>query len=81
MTSPLAASQILDEQFLTVRSKLIDLAATLDRMDRAAVNGNGSSVESDPRIKKIREAVQLLLETGPGRAEKMQLLFSLPYKS
>ena len=56
--SPLAASRILDEQFLTVRSKLIDLAATFDRLDRAVVDENGPSVGSDPRIENIQKAVE-----------------------
>ncbi|MEA1950745.1 MAG: hypothetical protein U9N87_05140 [Planctomycetota bacterium] len=77
--SPLAASLILDEQFLSVRSKLIDLAATFDRLDRAVADENGSSIGSDPRIEKIRQAVKRLLEAGPGRAEAIQLIFSLPY--
>ncbi len=76
---PLAASQILDVQFLGVRSKLIDLAATLDRMDRAAACENNSSIDTDPRIEQIRQAVKLLLESGPNRAEAIQLIFSLPY--
>lgn len=77
LPSPLAAARILDEQFLTVRSKLIDVAATLDRLDRAAANEKASAIESDPRIETIRQAVKLLLEAGPDRAEKMQLIFSL----
>ena len=77
--SPLAASRILDEQFLSVRSKLIDLAATLDRLDRAVEGENGSSIGSDARIEKIQKAVERLLEAGPGRAEAIQLIFSLPH--
>ena len=76
--SPLAASQILDEQFLAVRSKLIDLAAMLDRTDRAAACENASSMNTDPRIEQIRQAVRRLLEPGPNRAEAIQLIFSLP---
>ncbi len=77
--SPLEASRILDEQFLAVRSKLIDLAATFDRLDRAAAGENTSSINSDPRIEQIRRAVKQLLESGPNRTEKMQLIFSLPF--
>ena len=77
--SPLEATRILDEQFLSVRSKLIDLAATLDRLDRAATGENGSSIHNDPRIEQIREALRQLLESGPARTEAIQMLFSLPY--
>ncbi|MBN2295721.1 MAG: hypothetical protein JXM70_25035 [Pirellulales bacterium] len=77
--SPLAASDILDKQFLTVRSKLIDLAATFDRLDRAVADKNSASIDTNLRIVKIREAVARLLEAGPGRAEAIQLIFSLPY--
>ena len=72
--SPLDASQILDEQFLAVRARVIDVAATLDRIDRA-----DGRVDGDPRMIKLRQSFQELLDNGSGRAERIQLLFSLPY--
>ena len=70
------APQILDEQFLTVRAGLIEIAANLDRIDRAAASKDANG---DTRMQQIRQAIEQLLEPGPGRAERLQLIFSLPY--
>ena len=71
--TPLPAARALDMFFLDARSRLLDLAATLDRLDR----GGGS--DADPRLERIRQALLALLEPGPGRAERVQQLFSLAY--
>jgi hypothetical protein len=69
--------QIFDETFLVTRSKLLDLAATLDRIDRAA---EGDSFD-DPRRQRIEEALQILLAPNDSadRAKQLQQLFSRPY--
>lgn len=72
--TPLPAARALDMFFLDARSRLLDLAATLDRLDR----GDGSAA-ADPRLERIRQALLTLLEAGPGRAERVQQLFSLAY--
>ncbi len=75
MPIPLAAAELLDREFLTVRAKLIDLAAALDRFDRAE-----GTVADDPRIDQIRQSLQLLSGKASDRAEQVQLIFSLPYR-
>jgi hypothetical protein len=70
----LTAKAALDAAFFEARSKLLDLAAILDRIDR----GDGD-VDSDPRLALIREATEALLGDGPGRADRIQRIFSLPY--
>ena len=79
--NPSNALRILDEQFLTVRARLIEIAADLDRIDRAAGSEDtaGFSAAGDTRMQQIRQAIKQLLEPGPGRAERLQLIFSLPY--
>jgi hypothetical protein len=72
--TPLPATRALDLFFLDARSRLLDLAATLDRLDRG-----GGSVAADPRLEKVRKALLTLLETGSGRAERVQQIFSLDY--
>jgi hypothetical protein len=69
--------QILDETFLVTRSRLIDIAATLDRLDRA---GSAESLD-DPRQERIEEALEILLGKSDeaDRTKKMQQLFSRPY--
>ena len=63
--TPVPAATALDTYFLEVRSKLLDLAATLDRIDR----GQGATETAhDPRLGKIREALDVLKGQAPGRA-------------
>jgi hypothetical protein len=76
MPSPLSAPQVLDRVFLEVRARLLEIAAQLDRIDRA-----GGSVADDPRLARIRRGLELLREDRPDRAEQVQLLFSLPYEA
>jgi hypothetical protein len=74
--NPLPADRALDQFFLDARSRLLDLAATLDRIGR----GDGASaVSPDPRLERIRKALEILLDPSGGRAERIQKLFSLDY--
>jgi hypothetical protein len=70
------AAQVLDREFLTIRGKLLEVAAALDRIER----GQGSAA-GDPRLEKIRETLAVLAQKGTNRAEQLQLIFSLPYAS
>jgi len=74
MPIPLDAPEVLNREFPEIRARLLQLAAALDRMERAA-----GSTETDPRREKIREALSILGQSGPNRAERLQLLFSLGY--
>ena len=74
--NPLPANRALDQFFLDARCRLLDLAATLDRIGR----GEGASgVEADPRLERIHKALEILLDPSGGRAERIQKLFSLDY--
>src|SRR5207248_11800600 len=70
--TPLPANQALDAYFLEARSKLLDLAGILDRINR----GGGLD---DPRLARIRQALEVLHDQSGGRAERIQQLFSLDY--
>jgi hypothetical protein len=74
--TPLPADQVLERYFLEARSKLLDLAAILDRIDRGE---NAARVVQDPRLQRIQEALALLQKKSGSRAEAIQLLFSLAY--
>lgn len=74
MPSPMTAPEILDREFLEIRARLIQLAASLDRLDRAE-----GSVEDDARLDHVRQALAMLSDAGSDRAERLQLLFSRPY--
>jgi hypothetical protein len=65
-----SASQSLDREFLGIRCRLIELAAGLDRIDRA-----GDST-GDPRIVQIRRSLEVLGGDAAGRAEQVQMVFS-----
>jgi len=73
-TPPLTAAELLDREFLTLRAKLLELAAGLDRLERA--NGD---VTADPRSRNLQRGIEDLLKTGADRAERLQLIFSQPY--
>ena len=74
--TPLAATKALDNYFLDARCKILEVAAILDRINR----GQGaSSVDSDPRLDKIRKALEVLHDQSGGRAERIQQIFSLEY--
>ena len=64
----------LDQQFLEMRWRVLSLAADLDRIERA--DGGRQVLAADPRLAKLREAVQTLLQAEPGRAERVQMIFS-----
>lgn len=66
------APAVFDREFLPLRARLIELAAALDRVDRARAG-------DDPRMAQIRQSLEILLSEQSGRAEQVQIAFSLPY--
>ncbi len=69
-------SEVLGRDFLETRGRILDLAAAMDRLDRAAAHPGESP---DRRLAQLRQAIEALLEPGPGRAETIQRLFSDDY--
>jgi hypothetical protein len=74
--NPLPANKALDNFFFEARSKLLDLAAFLDRINRGR---DASAISSDPRLEKIKRALEVLHDQSGGRAERIQQIFSLEY--
>ena len=74
--NPLPAPRALDQYFLDARSRLLDLAAVLDRIGRGE---NTVNAKSDPRVARIHEALEVLLADAPNKAELIQRIFSLEY--
>ncbi len=66
-------SKITDLYFAEARSKLIDLAAFLDRVER-------SEGADDFRLKSLRAALRELGTPGPDKARQILLLLSDPTK-
>jgi hypothetical protein len=69
-------AEVLNRDFLETRSRILEVAAALDRLDRAASHPGETP---DRRMSQLRQAIEALLEPGPGRAETVQRLFSLEY--
>jgi hypothetical protein len=65
--------QILDLYYLEARSKVIDIAAFLDRLDRA-------DGEADFRLPALKQALEELSRGDSGRAERVLLSLSDPSK-
>lgn len=66
--------QLLDLYFMDARSKLIDLAAFLDRVDR----GEG---DADFRLEALKRALGELSKSEPQRAKQVLLALSDPTTS
>jgi hypothetical protein len=77
MMKPLPADKALEQYFFEARSKLLDIAAMLDRINRGPESGE--ILAKDPRIEKIRKALEVLHDQNGDRAERIQQIFSLDY--
>ena len=71
-TSPLTATELVDEYFIENRTKLLDIAAFLDRVDRT----DPACASTDFRMRAFTEAVAALMSAD--RIGKVQMLFSDP---
>ena len=73
--APRNAEQVLDAEFLIMRSKMLDLAAAFDRLGRAS-----GTVADDPRLQRLRQALEILGNSRiQDKAEAVQQAFSLEY--
>ena len=71
--SPLSAQQIVDEYFIENRTRLLEIAAFMDRLDRA----DTQHAARDFRMQVFAEAVDAL--AGPAdRLTRIQMLLSDP---
>jgi hypothetical protein len=71
--SPLSGAEIIDEYFIENRTRLLEIAAFMDRLDRAGAE----HAVRDFRMQAFAEAVDAL--AGPGdRLMRIQLLLSDP---
>jgi hypothetical protein len=77
--SPKTGRELVDEYFIENRTRLLEIAAYLDRLDRT----DSSLIDRDFRVRAFREAIRLL-EAGPAagesqtRVERIQHLLSDP---
>lgn len=73
-TCPLTQQQLINEYFMEVRAKILDVAAFLDRMDRSV----DRNAEDDFRMVAMRQALQALCAGIPSRVYDIQMIFSDP---
>ena len=76
-TSPLTQRELIAEYFMEHRVQVLELAAFLDRLDRA----REIDADDDFRLRSIREALAVLVD-GSGqrvqRVQRVQMIFSDP---
>ena len=69
---PLTERQQIEQYFIENRTRVLEVAAFLDRIDRA--------IERDPdpdfRIRSFREALTVLTSPAPDRVNRIQMIFS-----
>ena len=70
--SPLTATELVDEYFIENRTKLLDIAAFLDRLDRA----DPACAATDFRVRAFTDALAAL--SGPDRIGTVQMILSDP---
>lgn len=72
--APRNAEKVLADEFFLARSKILDLAAMLDRLERA-----DGSVDDHARRALLQRALEILLDDQDDKAGRVQLLMSRPY--
>ena len=68
---PRTASQILHQEFLITRAKILELAAFFDRLDQDSTQ--------DDSLAKLRHACRILDDDASDKAARVQMLFSREY--
>lgn len=76
MPATITAAAMLDREFLEIRCRLIEVAASLDRIHRAP---EANTLRGDNRLDIIREAIGILVDGKFDRAERTQMAFSDPH--
>ena len=71
--APLSPKDVVDEYFIENRTRLLEIAAFLDRLDRT----DPSYSAGDFRMQAFNEALAAVCQ-GDGRLERIQLLLSDP---
>ena len=70
----MTAQEVLEREYLPVRAKILEIAAALDRIDRAE-----PPIIDDPRVDKLQAGLNVLVGSSVTRAEEIQLIFSRQY--
>jgi hypothetical protein len=68
------AEQVVADEFLIARAKILELAATLDRIERAS-----GDIEDSKQMQLIAHGLQILCDDEVEKAKRVQLLMSRQY--
>ena len=77
IASPKTGRALVDEYFIENRTRLLEIAAFLDRLDRA----EPALAERDFRVRALREGIAVLADHGASdetRVERIQMILSDP---
>ena len=73
-TCPLTRREVIDQYFLEHRAKMIDIAAFLDRIDRA----RPAEAAEDFRVKAMEHALTVLTDSEGDKARRVMEVLSDP---
>ena len=69
-----SAAQIVADEFMIARAKIVELAATLDRIERAS-----GSVDDSRNMQLLVQGMHILIDDQIEKAKRVQLLMSRDY--
>lgn len=69
-----SAAQIVADEFMIARAKIVELAATLDRIERASGN-----VDDSKNMQLLVQGMHILIDDQVEKAKRVQLLMSRDY--
>lgn len=64
LSSRKSGTELLDQYYLDMRCHLLEIAAALDRIDRAGGT-------ADPRLPRLLKAAAIAVDAKPGRAARL----------
>jgi hypothetical protein len=71
---PLTQRELIEQYFVEHRTMVLDIAAFLDRLDRA----HARDADDDFRLVAMRRALQVLCSDSPSRIHEIQMILSDP---
>jgi hypothetical protein len=74
-TCPLTTGQVIDGYFIENRTRLLEIASFLDRLDRSS---DGANPTSDFRMEALQHAIGVLASQTPDRVHQIQMILSDP---
>lgn len=67
------SNQVMEREFLQIRAKILEIAASLDRIDRAEGNCDDSQMDL------VQKGIAILAGDSGEKAVEVQMLFSRQY--